>query len=771
MSARDGTYDRTYERPDHFSNSKHYEYPHLPIALGTTLVYGVLAIAVIYPLLQYLDYPVLSIPELLWNILVYITPVRLISALDQSSQMDPTVAAEDGGLGLGSKGFAAKSDAMRRILGLDGAGLLTHFQRARSLSGISTVFKGAASDSIPGLGNWDNSCYQNSVIQGLAALPSLSAFLDKAVPTEHRAHTLSTNYALKDIITKLNDPANAGKRFWTPAELKNMSSWQQQDAQEYFSKVLDEVEKEVSKEVKDKPIAGGLAEWASLTLERPSNHAQSGTITEGSGPMATSRPLCNTSNRPDLKQFPLELASLLLRNPLEGLLAQRVGCMQCGFVEGLSLIPFNCLTVPLGKQWMYDIRSCLDDYTTLEPINGVECANCTLLRNKEQLKRLLGHASDRPAGKNQVPELSDALRKSAETRLAAVNNALEDKDFSEITLLRKCQIPAKSRVSTTKSRQAVVARAPRSLVIHVNRSVFDELTGLQSKNFADVRFPKQLDLAPWCLGAQPQKSDDEEEPEQWNVNPAESMLCDDVDQRFEEVLSKYSRMYELRAAITHYGRHENGHYICYRRHPYKADRGDDLTSKPISERWWRVSDDDVSEIDEETVLAQGGVFMLFYESIEEAAPLRLPSMAGSQEGSTTELVTDSPTSAEVQTSLEPSIIPPDTSPDVKVSHDVAQAAEASSPLVQPQPSAETSQPHQSVADASAAASTFAEYGLDNEDTTTSEPQMLAPPKPDASKENQRITTPMRTAGPRKGRGSVSRSGKGMTAVSSMVTAN
>ncbi|KAI4126628.1 MAG: hypothetical protein LQ347_004910 [Umbilicaria vellea] len=774
MTAQDGIYDRIFD----FLNPKRYEYPHLPTALGTTLVYGVLFAAMTYQVLRYIDYyPVLSIPELLWNILVYVTPLSLVSALDQSFGMESTDEPDKKGPWLESERFAAKSVAMRRILGLDGVGLFAHFRRARSLSGISTVLKGAANDTIPGLGNWDNSCYQNSVIQGLAALPSLSAFLEKAVSARRKDLGHSTNHALKDIITKLNDPTNAGKRFWTPAELKSMSSWQQQDAQEYYSKVLDEVEKEVSRDGENKPVDGGLAEAVTLVLERSSNDVQSEYVGRESDPKTISQQGSSTANFPNLGQLPSEVASLLLRNPLEGLLAQRVGCMQCGFVEGLSMIPFNCLTVPLGKQWMYDIRSCLDDYTALEPINGVECAKCTLLRNKEQLEGLISRDIDPPNTNDQAPRLPVALRTAAEARLCAVDSALEDKDFSEATLFKKCQIPVKSRVTTTKSRQAVVARAPKSLVIHVNRSVFNETTGMQSKNYADVRYPKQLDLAPWCLGNQPPRSEVQDEPEQWNVDPKESLLCDDADPQFEGTSSRHSRMYELRAAITHYGRHENGHYICYRRHPYTLDNGDNMAREPRGERWWRLSDDEVSEVDEENVLAQGGVFMLFYESIEDAVPSRSSSRAGVHEASCAKLGTDSLTSAEAKNPVQSSTCTAETSLVESISDPVAQAAEATSPPVSPKSFTEVPQAPIKEPDSNLTAPTVhtpsasVQQALKNESATTLEPQTSARPKTEVVREDQRIATPMRTAGLRKGRGSVSRAGKGMTAVSSMVTAN
>merc|ERR1712113_426557 len=156
----------------------------------------------------------------------------------------------------------------------------------------------------------------------------------------------------------------------------------------------------------------------------------------------------------------------------------------------------------------------------------------------------------------------------------------------------------KAHVCSTKTRQAVLGRAPQSLVVHVNRSVFDEVTFGQRKNYASVRFPLRLDLARWMLGEDGEKK------------PTESIL--------RSSKSGAERLYRLKAVVTHYGRHENGHYICYRRHsmrPPKAE-GHGSPEDDVGKRWWRLSDEDVSPVDEETVLKQGGVFMLFYEREE-----------------------------------------------------------------------------------------------------------------------------------------------------------
>jgi ubiquitin carboxyl-terminal hydrolase 1 len=353
-----------------------------------------------------------------------------------------------------------------------------------------------------------------------------------------------------------------------------MSSWQQQDAQEYYSKILDEIDKEIA----------GLTKIQAVTKSfRPELM-----LSQFGQQRSTLRTVENTPTSG-------------LRNPLEGLLAQRVGCTQCGYSEGLSMIPFNCLTVPLGKAFSYDVSDCLNEYTKLETIPGVECGKCTLLKTQRLLKLLLE--------KSESSQQDDTKRNTIAARHQAVTEALEDDDYEERTLTQKCHLPRQSRMNTNKSRQAVIARPPQSLVVHVNRSLFDERTGDLKKNYAEVHFPKSLDLGPWCLGSVGNTTD--KDCEEWLLNPTESMIAG------TETQSKLrGPLYELRAVITHYGRHENGHYICYRKHPFIEDSKD---GSSVKEQWWRLSDDDVSKVTEDDVLSQSGVFMLFYDCVEGAS--------------------------------------------------------------------------------------------------------------------------------------------------------
>jgi ubiquitin carboxyl-terminal hydrolase 1 len=114
--------------------------------------------------------------------------------------------------------------------------------------------------------------------------------------------------------------------------------------------------------------------------------------------------------------------------------------------------------------------------------------------------------------------------------------------------------------------------------------------------------------------------------------------------------------YRLRAAVTHFGSHGNGHYVCYRPHakivtePIESedkssqqspdessnnqpcepseespqdstveplnDSSDQASSEALEEQWWRFSDDTVYAVDEEQA-HQANVFMLFYERLDE----------------------------------------------------------------------------------------------------------------------------------------------------------
>lgn len=572
-----------------------------------------------------------SIPQLLWDASVSVIPGRVLFAIDRfiNPPLFPTHM-----LKAPPPTRAAKSDALRRILGMDnGGGIISSVSQAgrKGLSSLSNATLGsrAGGDQPPGLGNFDNSCYQNSILQGLASLQPLPAYLS-AVSLEKRLDLAPTRTVdtLRELMADLSSTSNNGKTFWTPKVLKNMSTWQQQDAQEYFSKLLDQIDTEIAK------AARALRDSPALESDGASYASSASQDSDDSGYQSLSS---HSKPGPEPR---------LARNPLEGLIAQRVACVNCGYCEGLNMIPFNCLTLTLGNLSQHDIYERLDHYTKVEPIEGVECPKCTLIMCRDLVKALAQRTG-------MVPEFQQ--------RLQLLEEALEEEAFDEETLAKKCNITTKMKVSAVKTKQVALARPPQSLVFHVNRSGFDEQTGYMFKNSAAVRFPVVLDLGPWCLGSSGGEANLKEgviaarDVEQWTLDPKASMVAGD---RGPSRVT--GPMYELRAVVTHWGQHDTGHYICYRKHPVSpppaamaseevekqegsasgengASDGMELDGEtdPAAEvnepatnqdepsnqdeppsHWWRMSDEDVFQVDEETVLSQGGVFMLFYDRVD-----------------------------------------------------------------------------------------------------------------------------------------------------------
>ncbi|KAJ9629569.1 ubiquitin-specific protease ubp1 [Taxawa tesnikishii (nom. ined.)] len=564
------------------------------LATGVAVLYG------LHKLLVYFDYPFLSSRELLWNLLVYALPDRLVFSMAAKQKSSDT--EEDTKKITNpstSEKHAAKSEALRELLGLNNgipntSPRTTSARRSSLLGGL--LRKNNISDAPAGLGNWDNSCYQNSVLQGLSSLHSLTDFLNHASNTAGRSISTTTG-SLRETVSKLNDPSNNGSYFWTPAKLKSMNSWQQQDAQEYFSKIMDDLDKDAIKTASATPSDPGLKDVAKL-------EGQLFSKTEDNAESADSA-MDGTDNK--------TLDSMAkARNPLEGFIAQRVACTQCGFSEGLSMIPFNCLTVPLGRNYEYDIKDCLDESTNLEDITGVECAKCTLLKHKG----LLESKAPKESGSANTPtdntlSLPPEVRTMFLERLKAVELALDEDDFSDSTLFKKCQIGKNARVSSTKTRQAVVGRAPQSLVIHIQRSLFDEYTGAQMKNGAAVRYPHILDLGPWCLGTEMIVESGVKQ-EDWLMDARRSMVPQSHGKGAAGV------HYQLRAVVTHYGRHENGHYVCYRKHPVFTS----LSPEDELSREFGSSAESSTSLPAKCV-TKGNVFMLFYERIDSEIPIRV----------------------------------------------------------------------------------------------------------------------------------------------------
>ncbi|KAL1871047.1 hypothetical protein VTK73DRAFT_2282 [Phialemonium thermophilum] len=613
----------SYDSPEIYQAFYTFERPWDRLSHPAVLISLLVLALSVYHQLASQDGRLPSLPELVWDGLVRATPARLLYVADNwfYPKLVPMPPFQQQ-----SWHHAQKSEVMSRILGVgERGGIMSTVSQARlrSLGSLSLSsaagFKGVPWRP-PGLGNMDNSCYQNSILQSLSALMPFRNYLESFdLPDVANRGITRTVDALRGLLSDLNHRSNSGKTLWSPVKLRSMSTWQQQDAQEYFSKLLDQVDAEAAKVIREVRAAASL-DAADITRDESTASQHS----DDSGYQSLT---VHSKLGVDLK---------LARNPLEGLSAQRVACTACGYSEGLTMTQFNCLTLNLTTDdGVQDVYEHLDGYTKVESIPGVECAKCSLQSYRDALRILNENVLKKGGKEEDFPQMFQ--------RFHTVETALEEEMFDERTLSEKVKIPAKHRICSTKTKQTVIARPPQSLAIHMNRSVFDERTFRIVKNFAAVRFPLVMDLGAWCLGSGVSPSSEDEKSLSFTVQPEEQWLLEPQTSMVAGSLGSCKMagpIYELRAVITHKGLHNNGHYICYKKCPDPVwDKGTgwtdaDSAGDPVAEsteiitglagenatpptsRWWRMSDQNVSEVDEETVLAQGDVFMLFYDCID-----------------------------------------------------------------------------------------------------------------------------------------------------------
>lgn len=416
----------------------------LQIAIGPFLL-----ILVLYYTFSYLTYET-TIKRSLYETTVSLFPEKIRRTLQQSIFRLSGLLPERGGE---HEGTQNKSGILQTAHSAQGISSVV--QRARSLSGFDKLVAPTSEITFSGLGNWDNSCFQNSVLQGLA---SLSTFR-QSVETGWRASVAVgvDAPALEGVHTFISElqQENHGRRtLWPPSVLRSMNTWQQQDAQEYLSKILDSIEKETTKTQKViiKRSAAGLS-----CLRKEAN------ITRG--PMDGHDHSRRTEDEHRTTWLP--------PSSLEGYLSQKLRCQRCGFSEGLTFTSFNCLTLNLGMSGSSYLDTLLDTYFEPEMIDGVECDECTRLANESSIP-------------DNVQDLDTEQKNDAVTTAAPV------------------KVP---KVLSTKTKHILFGRLPQNLAFHINRSIFDDW-GNQRKNHSFVEFPAQLKV--WSDWVEELGSDDTE---------------------------------------------------------------------------------------------------------------------------------------------------------------------------------------------------------------------------------------------------------------------
>ncbi|KAH9071600.1 hypothetical protein EDB83DRAFT_2364878 [Lactarius deliciosus] len=452
----------------------------------------------------------------------------------------------------------------------------------------------------PGLVNISGTyCFMNSTMQALASLSYLQPHID-AIHAKAEAVDIATPVvdALRDLLHGLNTPSSHYRTI-RPVEMiaalsqpepgkriPLFSSREHQDAQELFQLVSEYVKKEAT--AVDREGARDLGFAAISSLSSAEKAAASCDVSKG---------------------------------VFDGLTANRRSCCECGYTEAVMHFPFDNWQLTVPRIASCRLEDCLMDYIRLEVLTDCICRKCsmraTLHRLEQDAERLAAAASKSTVSQSKKKRVREAKRFA--TRLkAALDEGRIEEDIKGVKMEKVF-----SRAST---KQAMVARPPPVLALHLNRSV--HFGAYASKNTARVHFPEVLDLTPYTtsgmLSISPSIPISSHMPTTTSVAAASLAIPSSSSSSNTKTPQVPPRvLYRLAAVVCHYGQHSFGHYVCFRRKPRGAGRvvpprlDEGPTAAPPAGRGWlRVSDDAVREVGIETVLQEGaGVFMLYYERV------------------------------------------------------------------------------------------------------------------------------------------------------------
>ncbi|PUU81264.1 hypothetical protein B9Z19DRAFT_972164 [Tuber borchii] len=377
---------------------------------------------------------------------------------------------------------------------------------------------------VVGLVNTANDCFINSILQALAGLGELRAYLVQQTRNAKANRELIglkvdrkpfLTGALKDILDGLNErpirkKTISARPFLNVLEriFQQQISRSQQDAHEFLQVVVETLAEEYHQQRKRSQEAMRLRIQSEKVLQSADEKFEDGGEEGSEKPQEKDGLVIKVEDLDKKKEDKRESEEGGM--PMEGKLESEIECLKCRFKPKCSVSTFVVLTLPVPQKTSATLSDCIDGVLSTEYIDDFTCARCRLQHALGTYSRRLETAS------------SDSIKKELTSIISKLQQAIETdpEKAPEGIELPSSRLTPKSRIA----RRTRMSYYPTIITFHLSRSIYDAHSSSR-KNSARVSFPEELKMG----GLLDRKG------------------------------------YKLLCMITHKGSHDSGHYECFRR--------------------------------------------------------------------------------------------------------------------------------------------------------------------------------------------------------------